>query len=92
MSVSGLDARFNGKYYVIGVSHRFQQGPNGDWQTLLRLDRADRGFYSLPEIGDEVLVTFENGDIAHPVIVGSLWNGKDKPPKGSDLACVPGPR
>ena len=40
ISVSGLDARFNGKYYIIGVSHRFQQGADGDWQTLLRLVRA----------------------------------------------------
>lgn len=38
----------------------------------------DRGTYFLPEVGDEVLVTFEHGDINYPYIIGSLWNGKDK--------------
>lgn len=38
----------------------------------------DRGIYFLPEVGDEVLVAFEHGDIHYPYIVGSLWNGKDK--------------
>jgi uncharacterized protein involved in type VI secretion and phage assembly len=37
----------------------------------------DRGFFFLPEVGDEVLVTFV-GDT--PVVLGSLWNGKDVPP------------
>ncbi|MBD5799848.1 phage tail protein [Bacillus pseudomycoides] len=40
----------------------------------------DRGSYFLPEIGDEVLVAFEHGDINHPFIIGALWNGNDKPP------------
>jgi uncharacterized protein involved in type VI secretion and phage assembly len=40
---------------------------------------ADRGLYFLPEVGDEVLVAFEHGDIQFPYILGGLWNGKDKP-------------
>jgi len=44
----------------------------------------DRGFYFLPEVDDEVLVAFEHGDIAFPYIIGSLWNGKDKPPLKND--------
>jgi len=39
------------------------------------------GTYFLPEVGDEVLVAFENGDIHSPVVVGSLWTGKRKPPE-----------
>lgn len=41
----------------------------------------DRGAYFLPEVEDEVLVAFEYGDINMPYIIGSLWNGKDKPPE-----------
>lgn len=40
----------------------------------------DRGTYFLPEVDDEVLVAFENGDIHHPYVVGALWNGSDSPP------------
>lgn len=40
-----------------------------------------RGFYSLPEINDEVLVGFEHGDIHRPYIIGGVWNGKDKTPE-----------
>ncbi len=43
----------------------------------------DRGFFYLPEVDDEVLVTFEHGDINFPYVVGILWNGIDKPPRGT---------
>lgn len=37
------------------------------------------GWYLVPEVGDEVLVAFIHGDMRLPVILGGLWNGKDKP-------------
>lgn len=40
----------------------------------------DRGIYFLPEVDDEVLVAFEQGNMSLPYILGALWNGKDKPP------------
>lgn len=36
-----------------------------------------RGNFIRPEVGDEVLVMFEQGEINQPWIVGVLWNGKD---------------
>lgn len=44
------------------------------------LGTGTRGYF-LPEIGDEVLVAFEHGDINRPIIIGALWNGSDKPPR-----------
>jgi len=41
----------------------------------------ERGAFFLPEIDDEVLVVFEHGDITMPYVIGSLWNGVDKPPE-----------
>ncbi|OPX45571.1 phage-related baseplate assembly protein [Ruminiclostridium hungatei] len=40
----------------------------------------ERGAFFLPEVDDEVLVAFENGDVNRPFIMGALWNGKDAPP------------
>ncbi|HEY9670724.1 MAG TPA: phage baseplate assembly protein V [Waterburya sp.] len=40
----------------------------------------ERGFYFLPEVEDEVLVVFEQGDVRFPYVIGALWNGKEKPP------------
>lgn len=42
---------------------------------------AQRGASWIPEVDDEVLVGFEQGDIHHPYIIGGLWNGKDKQPE-----------
>lgn len=41
---------------------------------------AKRGHYYLPEIDDEALVAFEQGDVDHPFVVGFLHNGVDVPP------------
>jgi len=39
-----------------------------------------RGVYFVPEVDDEVLIAFERGDLSRPIVIGSLWNGKDLPP------------
>ena len=44
----------------------------------------ERGLFFLPEVEDEVLVAFEHGDPRYPYVVGSLWNGKDKPPASNE--------
>ena len=44
----------------------------------------NRGAFFLPEVGDEVLVAFDRGEIDHPYVICSLWNGKDTPPEKND--------
>jgi phage protein D/phage baseplate assembly protein gpV len=42
-----------------------------------------RGLLMLPQPDEEVIIGFEHGDTRRPIIVGSVFNGKDKP--GDDL-------
>ncbi len=43
----------------------------------------ERGLMMLPQPNEEVIVGFEHGDTRRPVVMGSLFNGKDKP--GAEL-------
>ncbi len=38
-----------------------------------------RGLVVLPEVGDEVLVAFVGGDFTQPVVLGGMFNRKDRP-------------
>ena len=38
---------------------------------------ADKGFYFIPEIGEEVLVDFEDQNAERPFVIGSNYNGKE---------------
>ncbi len=40
----------------------------------------NRGFFFQPEVGDEVVVAFEDGDPERPIILGCVWNGVDTAP------------
>ena len=40
----------------------------------------DRGAFLIPDVDDEVLVTFHNGDPSYPLVLGGLWNGSAEPP------------
>lgn len=42
---------------------------------------SEMGGVWLPEIDDEVMVMFEDGDFSRPIIVGSLYNGDNKSPR-----------
>ncbi len=57
-----------------------------DWARTVQLCAGqDRGGVMLPEVNDEVLVGFEQGDLRRPFVLGELHNGIDKPQLGDDL-------
>jgi uncharacterized protein involved in type VI secretion and phage assembly len=46
----------------------------------------NRGSWFVPDVNDEVLVSFEAGDPRRPYVLGGLWNGNDSPPESMDGA------
>jgi phage protein D len=53
-----------------------------DWARVVGIGAGKgRGFEWIPDVNDEVLVGFEQGDIHLPYIMGGLWNGVDTPYK-----------
>jgi phage protein D/phage baseplate assembly protein gpV len=54
-----------------------------DWARTVQAGAGkDRGWQVLPEVGDEVLVAFEQGDFRRPTVLGGLFNGVDTMPRG----------
>lgn len=52
-----------------------------DWARLAQPGAGNgRGLFLPPEVNDEVLIAFEQGDFNRPYVIGGLWNTKDKPP------------
>ena len=59
--------------------------PESHWARLVMpMAGKERGWMTIPEIDDEVLVSFVRGDIQNAIIVGSLFNGKDTPPYANE--------
>lgn len=55
------------------------QYESGWARTLAPGAGGNRGTALLPEVGDEVLVAFGNGEMGQPYVLGGLYNGKDAP-------------
>jgi uncharacterized protein involved in type VI secretion and phage assembly len=58
-----------------------QGGEESDWAMVaMPMAGKEMGMCFIPEVGDRVVVAFLDGDINHPVIIGSLWDEKNIPP------------
>jgi uncharacterized protein involved in type VI secretion and phage assembly len=70
----------------VKVSYPWHDKPRDSYWARLAMPMAgkERGMVLIPEVGDEVLVGFERDDLAFPCVLGSLHNGKDKPPFAND--------
>lgn len=63
---------------------------NGDtdqthWAQLATPMEGDKfGWYTIPDINDQVIVMFIAGDISQPVIVGGTWSKTDNSPEPNE--------
>ena len=59
----------------------FDQNMETEWCRVRQFYAGNQyGAFFIPEVGDEVLVSFIHGDMRLPIILGGLYNGKDIPP------------
>ncbi|HEX2205809.1 MAG TPA: phage baseplate assembly protein V [Longimicrobium sp.] len=84
---ANLDPKGRGR---VRVRYRWQdQGKETGWIRVAVAHAGNgRGTIFTPEIGDEVLVSFEHGDPERPYVVGSLWNGKDLAPQTAEVKRI----
>lgn len=62
-----------------------------DWARVVAVGAGPtRGVLWIPEVNDEVLIGFADGDFATPFVLGGLWNGKDAPPLAPDAFSAGG--
>jgi len=79
--VQKLDADPDGEFRVQVTLPLLQAGTSGIWARLGSFYASNGiGAEFYPEIGDEVVVAFMNGDPRFPVILGSLYSKKNPPP------------
>jgi uncharacterized protein involved in type VI secretion and phage assembly len=98
MSSNGAERRFYGVAPAIVTNNKDPDGlgrvkvklpwlaeaVESDWARVASpMAGKERGLYLLPEVDDEVLVAFEHGSPESLYVIGSLWNGKDKPPESN---------
>ncbi|MFL6126029.1 phage baseplate assembly protein V [Actinophytocola sp.] len=67
----------------VQVKYYWLDGGSSDspWARVSQLHAGgDHGSVFVPEVGDEVLVAFFQGDMRQPYVLGALYNGQKKPP------------
>lgn len=65
---------------------------SSEWMRLIQPHAgAGKGFYFIPEVGEEVLVGFEGGNVDCPYVIGAQYNGRDSSgynTSGNDIKII----
>ncbi|MFD2287603.1 type IV secretion protein Rhs [Pedobacter petrophilus] len=81
--IDNADPQGNGR---IKVKFKWECKTNDvtEWLRVITPDAGssdkvskNRGFVFIPEIGDQVAISFEEGNIARPIVLGSVFHGKN---------------
>ncbi|GAA0543234.1 type VI secretion system Vgr family protein [Chitinophaga japonensis] len=63
------------------IRAKFRWQPSGQTPWIRVISAAgggDKGFFMIPEVGEEVIVDFEGGNPELPFVIGTTYNGKAK--------------
>jgi uncharacterized protein involved in type VI secretion and phage assembly len=63
------------------------------WATLCSpYADTDQGLLALPEVGSQVVVAFEAGNLRRPYVIGATWNGREalphQPERSNDVRLL----
>lgn len=85
-TVKQIDQDPDGETRVLVEVPLINASGDGIWARLASgYASANAGIFFIPEVGDEVLLGFLNGDPRYPVVLGSLYNGSaHQPPFAAD--------
>lgn len=81
--IDNADPQGNGR---IKVKFKWECKTNDvtEWLRVISPDAGssdkvskNRGFVFIPEIGDQVAVSFEEGNVARPIVLGSVFHGRN---------------
>jgi uncharacterized protein involved in type VI secretion and phage assembly len=65
----------------IQVNYPWLSGPEERWVSVAApMAGGDRGMFFMPEVDDEVILAFDQGQWDHPYVIGFLWNPIQRPP------------
>ncbi len=79
--VMKLDADPEGWHRIQVSTPVAQHATDGVWARLLQFHASNAfGAFFLPEVGDEVILGYLNGDPSNPVVLGSLYSANNPPP------------
>ena len=75
--VTGImdDGTYEMSYLSMGAGE-----PSAPARVMMPMAGSKRGTFFMPEVGDEVIVAFEAGDVNLPVILGAVWNEESETP------------
>ncbi len=75
--VSGImpDGTYEVSYLTMGNGE-----PSAPARVMMPSAGNKRGIYFFPEVGDEVIIAFQHGDVNMPVILGAVFNEDSPPP------------
>jgi phage baseplate assembly protein gpV len=80
IAIAKVTGRMDDGRYELRFLSMGGDAPSAPARMMMPNAGNKRGMYWMPEIGDEVVVGFENGDSNAPIILGALYNAESPTP------------